>query len=158
MRIRPATPADLDAVAALHRRSILTLCGGHYTPAQLTEWTAVLLPAAYVMLRETRTMLVADDGGALLGFGVVDPAESIINATYVSPEAPRRGVGRRLMAAMEDAARDRGCTRLRLNATRNAVPFYEALGYAREGDATNRLPSGVELPCVAMSRSLDGAV
>jgi putative acetyltransferase len=60
------------------------------------------------------------------------------------------------MEAMDAAARASGCTELQLNATLNAVPFYERLGYVSSGRSSNRLPSGVELPCVAMSKSLGG--
>jgi N-acetylglutamate synthase-like GNAT family acetyltransferase len=82
-----------------------------------------------------------------------DPAEALINATCVRPDAARRGIGRTLVAVMEAAARASGATEVRLNATLNAVGFYETLGYSRAGDASNRLPSGVELPCVVMIKT-----
>lgn len=154
MIVRTATSDDLEDIAALHRRSILDLCRGHYSSEHLEEWTTVLRGAAYGAMLSTRVVFVAEHDGALLGFGVMDPKESLINATYIDPSAVRRGVGRRLMQAMEDAARDAGCTEVRLNSTLNAVPFYRTLGYADLGAATNRLPTGVELPCVLMKKAL----
>lgn len=154
MFVRTASSDDLESIAVLHRESISELCKGHYSGEQLAEWTAVLRTAAYSAMLSTRVVLVAEQGATLLGFGVLDAEDSLINATYVNPSATRRGVGRRLVAAMEAAASAVGCTQVRLNATLNAVPFYEALGYADLGAATNQLPSGVTLPCVLMKKEL----
>jgi GNAT superfamily N-acetyltransferase len=95
-----------------------------------------------------------EEAGSLLGFGVLDARTAFINATYVSPAAARRGGGRSLMEAMETSARAGGGTELRLNAKLNAVPFYARLGHASSGPSSNRLPSGIELPCITMSKPL----
>jgi GNAT superfamily N-acetyltransferase len=55
---------------------------------------------------------------------------------FVDPASQRRGIGTALVA--EAIARCRGRSprgRLRLNAARNAVPFYERLGFTRVPDA-----------------------
>jgi GNAT superfamily N-acetyltransferase len=55
---------------------------------------------------------------------------------FVDPAAQRRGIGTALVR--EAIARCRGRSargRLRLNAARNAVPFYERLGFTRVPDA-----------------------
>ena len=154
MRVRKATVEDLANVALLHRRSILELCNTHYSPEQLTEWTSALKLSSYAKLLASHEMFVADDGEALLGFCVLNANAGFINATYVNPNANSRGVGRALMTAAEAAARNKGLTEIRLHATLNSVGFYERLGYARGESATNRLPSGTELPCVVMSKNL----
>lgn len=54
----------------------------------------------------------------------------------VVPEARRRGIGTKMMQAAEDAARERGCTVIRLEvSTENsgAVNFYRELGYRTDG-------------------------
>jgi diguanylate cyclase (GGDEF)-like protein len=154
MNIRRATDEDLQQVAAVHTASILDLCAQRYSVVQLAHWKDALRQGGYAALLATREFLVAEENGALLGFGVLDLSESLINATYVSPEVTRRGVGRRLVQAMETIARQQGVTRLHLNSTLNAVPFYESLGYLQEGLSSNRLPTGVELPCVVMTKDL----
>jgi GNAT superfamily N-acetyltransferase len=154
MQLRRATANDLQSIFALHRASILELCTDHYTTDQLAEWTAVLRPDMYLALLSTHEVFVAEDMGSVLGFGVFDASAAFINATYVSPAAVRRGVGRGLMAAMEGSARHAGATQVRLNATLNAVPFYARLGYSQHGASVNRLPTGAELPCVAMQKDL----
>lgn len=44
-----------------------------------------------------------------------------------------RGVGKRLMQRLENLARDRDAEFLWLHAQRDVIPFYESLGYIREG-------------------------
>jgi ribosomal protein S18 acetylase RimI-like enzyme len=66
----------------------------------------------------------------------------------------RRGVGRALMSAIEALLMDASAPEARLNATLNAVAFYRSLGYGNEVPTVNQLPSGIDLPCVAMSKRL----
>ncbi len=157
MNIRRATQEDLPKIAAVHRASILGLCTQHYSVFQLTQWTDALRPEGYAALLGRREFLVAEQDGELYGFGVLDLDGSLINAIYVSPNAVRRGVGRRLLESMETIARQQGATRLQLSSTLNAVPFYERFGYLQQGAGTNRLPTGVELPCILMSKDLVGS-
>jgi putative acetyltransferase len=152
--IRSATSSDARALAVLHRESISELCRSDYSAEQVSAWLAPLQPALYEELARSRAMFVFAQDGALLGFGVCDPAQALVNAAYVHPSATRRGVGRALMAAMERVLSDHGAHEARLNATLNAVSFYQALGYAHRGRASNRLPSGIELPCELMSKTL----
>lgn len=50
---------------------------------------------------------------------------------WVAPGFRRRGLGARLLAAIESAALDRGCTRAHLDTfSYQAKPFYERHGYA----------------------------
>lgn len=154
MKIRRVTLEDLPEVASMHRASILDLCAQHYSAVELSLWTDALQPDKYTTLLVDREFLVAEEDGQILGFGVLDLSQSLINATYVSPKAVRRGVGRRLVEAMERLARQGAVSRLHLNSTLNAVPFYERLGYLQREAACNRLPTGAELPCVVMTKDI----
>ena len=61
------------------------------------------------------------------------------------PSARGKCVGRRLMGALERAARKRGCDRLRLEVrekNRPAIALYEALGYRRIGRYENYYEDG----------------
>ncbi|MFC7156613.1 hypothetical protein ACFQPA_14275 [Halomarina halobia] len=52
---------------------------------------------------------------------------------------------------------DRWLDELALSASRNAVPFYEALGWERVREATHEASDGVVLPVMVMRRSFEGA-
>jgi putative acetyltransferase len=132
------------------------MCSSHYSSEQLNEWVSILREPAYSLILTTHKFFVAEDRGLLLGFCILDSTEGFINATYINPTASRHGIGRALVKAAEAAAQAAGLTRIRLNSTLNAVAFYECLGYLRGDMASNRLPTGVELPCVTMSKALAG--
>jgi ribosomal protein S18 acetylase RimI-like enzyme len=116
----------------------------------------VIQPEAYSVLIDDAEVLVAADVAAdtLLGVGVCSPEIGLINACYVAPGMTRRGIGRTLTNAMEALLLDASAREARLNATLNAVAFYRSLGYRNEVPTLNRLPSGIDLPCVAMSKPL----
>jgi predicted GNAT family N-acyltransferase len=52
----------------------------------------------------------------------------------VLPEYRRRRIGRRLLDALVDDARRRGCTRVALNAQDHAVAFYAKAGFTPFGE------------------------
>jgi len=73
---------------------------------------------------------------------------------YVRPTIVRRGIGRRLLGVLENAIASPELDAIALHATFNSVGFYEAQGYTNCGTSLNRLPTGVELPCIAMSKRI----
>jgi len=127
LRIRPAKPADLDALVALERASFTT---DHLSRRQYRHH-----------LRSAGArVLVATDGTSLLGKAVVFFRRGSANARLYSIAVARaargRGLGGTLLAAAERAARRRGSARLRLEVRRDnsaAIGLYEKLGYRRFG-------------------------
>lgn len=99
-------------------------------------------------------MFIACEGEQVLGFVLGTPARGVINALYVAPEAAHRGVGTRLLTAMEEALRGKGVPEATLNSSLTSVSFYRSRGYRTLEPTVNTLPSGIELPCVAMSKAL----
>lgn len=90
--------------------------------------------------RQTDTVVcVAEAGQQVIGWVQGTLTELLVAARYVEigglvvdEQHRSRGIGRQLMAAAEQWARDQGCTevRLRSNVIREGAHcFYEALGY-----------------------------
>ncbi|OGR82847.1 MAG: ribosomal-protein-alanine N-acetyltransferase [Elusimicrobia bacterium RIFCSPLOWO2_01_FULL_54_10] len=82
--------------------------------------------------------LVADRGGAPVGFGVMwvvtETAQLLEFA--VSPAHRRQGVGSGLMKSLMDAARARGCEKMELELHEGNFPaqsFYEKMGFEIKG-------------------------
>jgi GNAT superfamily N-acetyltransferase len=85
-------------------------------------------------------VLVAESGGEVVGFGTFHFFELIyrsrpqcrLTALVVRFDHRRQGIGAALVDAIEQVARERGCSRIELT-TRpgrdEAVPFYAALGF-----------------------------
>lgn len=152
--VRRAREEDLAAVMEVHRASIVELCSVVYTPEQISQWVSGLSSARYAALSAERCMFVCERARVISGFAILDAANGVVFAVYVAPAAVRRGVGRRLLAAMEGEARNAGVVRLTLHATPNAVPFYERAGFSSDGETVVRLSSGVELASMRMSKSI----
>ncbi len=80
---------------------------------------------------------VAYDGAEPIGAARLrepDPGLGKVERVAVRRSWRERGVGRELMDAVEDEARGRGLTALKLHAQTRAVGFYRHLGYERRGE------------------------
>ena len=121
--IRRATPADLDAVAALfdaYRRF-------YGQPGDVPRAHAFL---AERIGRDESVVLLAEDAGTTLGFTQLYPLFSsvrtgrswLLNDLYVAEDARRRGVGRALLDAAATFARDDGAAGLMLETSRDNAP------------------------------------
>lgn len=91
----------------------------------------------------------ADDDDRLL-----DPATDAarVRAMFVRSDWTRRGLGRAILVACEDAARAEGFTRLVLGATLAGVALYEAYGFEEVERFPMTMPDGVTVTVVAMER------
>lgn len=72
-----------------------------------------------------------DAGGCMVGFALL--MQSKLALCYVVPQALHQGVGRTLLQAAEDAARQAGVAAVELESTRTAEPFYLRQGYEPAG-------------------------
>jgi len=147
-RIRPAEPADLEALAWMHHASFVAGNGPHLPPPRLIELT----PAAGLerwrrVLAERPTgaaLLVLEQAGRLAGTAGAGPnrgEEHVgeLYSLYVDPEHWRRGLGTRLHdAALEHLGRagwSEGILWV-LEGNTGAQRFYEFLGWRLDGDRT----------------------
>jgi GNAT superfamily N-acetyltransferase len=173
LELRLATEADLPVLRAMMARSIAELQSAFLDPAQVAA-------SATMMGLDTRLI---DDGtyfaaildGVIVGCGgwskrstlyggdhspgrdarLLDPATEAarIRAMYTSPDHARRGIGRAVLAACEEAARTAGFSRTELMATLAGQPLYKAAGYeAIEAIVDRNGP--VPVPMVRMGKTL----
>jgi len=86
---------------------------------------------------------------------LLDPAVDAarVRAMYTDPRHARRGVGRRILALCEGAARSEGFRRVELMATLAGVPLYRACGY-EAGETILDDRGGAPVPLVRMSKPL----
>jgi GNAT superfamily N-acetyltransferase len=124
----PAARALLDAYLADLRDRLGEFDEARSTPAGADE----MAPPAGVFL------VGYLDGEAVACGGVKSrPEGAEIKRMWVAPAARRRGVGRRLLAALEDVARTAGHRRLLLDTSAGqpeALAMYRALGYLEVPD------------------------
>ncbi|ARR46936.1 MULTISPECIES: GNAT family N-acetyltransferase [Vibrio] len=143
MKIRPATPDDLNALFDLNK--------------QINELHHLHAPQAFVapseedrtflinmLADEERLFLVAEEGQQVLGFitATITQNETIsflikdpicrIGTIVVDENQKSKGVGRALMATVEQWARESGAIQVRLEVmefNRDAQQFYDRLGF-----------------------------
>jgi GNAT superfamily N-acetyltransferase len=169
--IRIATPADASSIQALMESSGEVLFRRFYDEEQAASAVRYVSLVDPLLLRDgTYFVLEAEDelvacGGwsrrdrLYTGSGdsdddarLLDPATepARVRAMFTRADWTRRGLGRRILEACEDAARAEGFRRLSLMATLPGVPLYAAYGFEALEELEITMPDGVTLPCVTM--------
>jgi GNAT superfamily N-acetyltransferase len=152
--IRRATLADAEGIFRVHTSAIRDVASTHYTSQHIEAWAGRLSPASYGDPIENKIVFVATETGQICGFSQLDPRNSVVEAVYVLPSHLRRGLGSRLLSAVESAAKASGLTQLTLDASLNSVSFYERAGYKRVRSVDHELNPGVLIPCMVMRKEL----
>lgn len=124
LTLRPYTPADIDACAAIWRAA--SEAGHPFLTSDDLDADAVLVRDVYFPQAE---ITLACDGARPVGF--VAMIGSFIGALFVAPDQHRRGIGRMLVAAV---AQMYGPLTVEVYAENaGARRFYRALGFTETG-------------------------
>ncbi|HEX8198940.1 MAG TPA: GNAT family N-acetyltransferase [Isosphaeraceae bacterium] len=130
VRLRPYQPDDAPVLLALFRDSIRRISSRDYEPQQIRAWASDNIdPASWSGRFAGRFAVVAEEAGRPVGFAELED-DGHIDRVYVSADHQRRGIARRLLAAVVAEARRRGLARLSVEASITARPFFEAQGFA----------------------------
>lgn len=172
--IRIARPEDVPALRAIMDAAIGALMEGYLTEGQIAASRELMGLDTHIIA--DGTYLVAFDGAEIVGCGgwsdratlfggdhtggrsnerlVPSRDRARVRAMYTAPNAARRGVGRAILAAAEDAARNAGFTEVELAATLAGEPLYRACGYEAELHFEEATASGVAVPLIRMAKRL----
>lgn len=151
MKLRLATDADIPALELLIPLSAKTLQAPYYTQAQIEAALGPIFAVDQQLIAD-RTYFVVESEGQIVGCGgwskrlaayggghaqngekvgelnpLHDPAR--IRAFFVHPDYARRGIGRMLLAACEDALLAAGFREAIMVATLAGEPLYSSAGY-----------------------------
>ncbi len=135
MYIRPFVPADAGECAALIETTLRVTNARDYTPEELAAVIRRYSAAALLEYAARRHTIVACGAdGAILGCGAVGPDPALADACclytiFVLPDCQGKGIGRQIVARLEEEARCMGAGRVLLHASVTALPFYRKLGY-----------------------------
>lgn len=86
-----------------------------------------------------------------------DPGRATVRSVFVEPRAARQGIGRRVMAAIENTRREEGFRSAELGATENGRDFYHRLGYQPLRALEVDLGDGIAIRFTRMRKPLDPA-
>jgi len=172
--LRPATTADVPALARLIRVSAAHLSRGFYTPDQIDAAITHVFGVDTDLIADGTFFLVERDG-ALAGCGgwsrratlfggdacpgrsdrpiVPGEAPARIRAFFVDPAHSRQGVATALLDRCEREARAAGFDALTLVATLSGVPFHRAAGFADE-QPVDHIAGGTAVPFIQMTKPL----
>jgi GNAT superfamily N-acetyltransferase len=177
--LRVATSADAAEIDALMKASAAEIFAEYYDPTQTASAVRhvarvdpdLIVDGTYFVI-EAGDEIVACGGWSRRGRPYMgsadapgddrylDPATEAahVRAMFVRADWTRRGFGRQIVEASEAAARRMGYRQMDLVATLPGIPLYEACGYVPTAKVQDIvLADGVHLPCLAMSKPLEGA-
>jgi GNAT superfamily N-acetyltransferase len=174
MNNRLATLEDVPALTALMQAAIRQLLPQFLKPQEVEASFAVM--GLDSQLIADGTYFVIEEDGVIAGCGgwsrratlfggnhsagrdarLLDPATEAarVRAMYTDPAFVRRGIGRRILALCEDAARAEGFRRAELGATMGGQPLYEASGYQPIELLQVDTPNGIKVPILRMGKAL----
>jgi putative acetyltransferase len=156
--VRPMRLEDARAFLDVHHAAVRGLAAKDYPLDVVEDWAPLpISDHAVEKVRATHTQeirFIAEIDDRVVGIGALVPARNELRACYVAPMAARKGVGRKLVCAIEVAARGRGLANLELESSISAEPFYVALGYSVLERTEHVLATGRRMACVRMRKSL----
>jgi putative acetyltransferase len=160
-QLRTGRPDDALAILEAQRSAIRQTAVSAYSPAIIDEWAPAVIVRErvekfqrWIERGEELIVVAMEPAGQIIGFGSIVPANSELRAVYVAAAYGSQGVGRALFARLEELARDAGLAELRMDASINAVAFYEANGFISLEHGEHFMPSGGRMACVRMRKAL----
>ncbi len=179
MTLRPARPDDIPALQALIPASARALQSQTYTPAQIESAIGPVFGVDAQLIRDGTYYVVEAPDRSIVACGgwsrrqavfggdrerpgedaALDPARdpARIRAFFVHPDHARKGLGRSLLQASEQAIRDAGFRNAVLVATLAGEPLYASAGYTVDERYTVPLTNELTLPVVRMSKRFDAS-
>ncbi|HWT55145.1 MAG TPA: GNAT family N-acetyltransferase [Rhodocyclaceae bacterium] len=154
LQIRPYRSDDLAELAELFTMAVHLLGRPHYDAMQLAAW-APMPPDLdeWANCFTAVNTLIMENTGCPLGFVSWrddGKAGGYISHIFVRPDAARKGIASRLLAAAETALPDAGM--IHVHASLVARPFFEKHGYAVVKEET-AVRAGLELTRFEMRKT-----
>ncbi len=174
LHLRIATAADEPDMRALMNRAITELLKPYLPPDAVAASFEIMGLDSQLIVDGTyfavigngqavgcggwsrRATLFGGDHTAGRNAALLDPntEPARVRAMYTDPAHVRRGIGRMVLEACEQAARAEGFRSVELAATLAGEPLYRACGYQVIEPFTSRTSAGVEIPLLRMGKSL----
>lgn len=173
--LRIATAEDAPAIEALMKASGDVLFRRFYDERQAASAVRFVSQIDPMLLADG-TYFVLDADGELVACGgwsrrdrlytgsgegaddarLLDPTTEAarVRAMFTRADWTRRGLGRRILEACEEAAAREGFTRLSLMATLPGVPLYRAYGFEPVEEIEITMPDGVTLESMTMQKPI----
>lgn len=176
--LRLAREDDIPKLESLIEQSVRELQAPHYSATQMDGALGTVFGVDRQLIRD-QTYFVAEQDGVIIACGGWSKRESLfgsdaartkedalldprsqsarVRAFFVHPRHVRRGLGRAILLACENAIRAAHFHKIDLVATLAGVDFYRAFGYVPGERYEVPLVNGLSLPVVPMTKTLAAA-
>lgn len=131
--IRPAREDDADGISGVILLALRETNAKDYSDEIIERVGRSFSPDAVRQLIGKRTVFVAAIGGRVVGTASLDG--NVVRTVFVAPDVQARGIGKRLMAEVERAARERNVPALTVPSSVTAEVFYARLGFRAVRDS-----------------------
>ncbi len=134
MKLRLGTIED---AAEMERVAIAAIGESGYTPEQIDAWLSGFSEERMRELCATSFVMIVEANGDVAGFAtLIERGETAgeLDLWYVDPDFKRRGVGKILVRAIEDRARQQEMSAIWVDASQPATHRLEQLGYRVHDD------------------------
>jgi putative acetyltransferase len=153
MHIRRAKPGEASELLRLHADTIRRVNSKDYDEDQLTLWLSVQsLDRMEAAISDGLALVCINDRKRILGFSVRRGAE--IRGLYVAADCQAQGIGKAILARLEEEALAEGVGELTAESTTTALPFYSGQGYLETGRALWPADRRAGLEVVAIRKRL----
>jgi putative acetyltransferase len=140
LEIRLFEARDAEQIAQLFHETVREVNVRDYSSKQVKAWAPDdIYFRNWVEVCSSRLTYVADNGGAIVGFGELEP-NGHIDCFYCHKNYQRCGVGRQIYRAIEVKAVELSVSRLFTEASITAKPFFQRMGFSvvKEQEVTHR--------------------
>lgn len=160
IEVRPVGIDEWSHVRHVHLSSFARLTGNFVEQDAIAAFRQLVATTDYTAELQREELQAAWIDGQLVGTCGWLPAydngiSARITSLFVLPVFARSGVGRRLLDVIEACARAGGYQVFTTRATGNAVPFFEAMGYAASSQGVSAIAGNITVP-VTFMRKRDG--
>jgi GNAT superfamily N-acetyltransferase len=147
---------EVSDVLRLVRRAIEQGCRHHYDPAQRAAVYGSYARCLFVdaVAPSALETVVVEQEGHIMAVAQLDHEDQRLRALFVDDAHQRAGIGRALLANVEERVRARGGARLHGAMSLNAVPFYLRAGFRSCGGRERLVSVGIALPVLRMEKDL----
>ncbi|MDX8501375.1 GNAT family N-acetyltransferase [Mesorhizobium sp. VK4C] len=133
LTVRRASDDEADAVSRVIVAALRETNARDYAPDIIARVEQSFSPLAMLQFFRKRQVFVAIVGNQVVGTASLDGAT--VRSVFVGPAFQSRGIGRRLMAEVEEAAWADGVKVLTVPSSVTAEPFYSKLGFRAVRDS-----------------------
>ena len=132
IKIRRYQEKDGETLYQLYQETVRAVCSRDYTEEEIKAWLSkCYLPGEWNEKLKESSTFTAVAGETRTGFGNVLP-DGYIDCFCIHKDFQRQGIGKALLARLEEEVKDDAVTEFGVHVSKTARPFFESQGYEIE--------------------------